>query len=307
MSTTPRLVEVRQNVLKQNDMLARALRDRFREAGVYVVSLVSSPGAGKTTLSGKDARGAAAAIAAWPRSSATSQRRTTPRGWPEPRPRSGRSPPARFAISTPRWSSGALAGWDLAELDLLFIENVGNLVCPASYDLGEDLRVVLISVTEGEDKPLKYPTIFNTADVAVITKVDLAEAVEFDLDAARENIQAVAARHAGLRGFGEDRRRDGRVAGVAWSRSHADASVRMTTWRRDSNTGAGHRARRRFRPFVFSLARRRALTRPGLQQRRRRTDRCRGRGDAIEQFINEIEIEPAAALADRIGRAPRRS
>lgn len=85
----------------------------------------------------------------------------------------------------------AVEGWRLDELDLLFIENVGNLVCPSSYDLGEDLRAVLMSVTEGEDKPLKYPTIFNTADIAVITKTDLAQAVEFDWDAARRNVDSV--------------------------------------------------------------------------------------------------------------------
>jgi len=85
----------------------------------------------------------------------------------------------------------SLEGWDTGALDFLFIENVGNLVCPSSYDLGESLRVVLLSVTEGEDKPLKYPTIFNGADVAVITKVDLAAAVEFDEAAALKNIQAV--------------------------------------------------------------------------------------------------------------------
>ena len=85
----------------------------------------------------------------------------------------------------------ALDEWNLEELDMLFIENVGNLVCPASYDLGENLRLVLLSVTEGEDKPLKYPTIFNTADVAVITKIDLAEAVEFGAEAAHDNIQRV--------------------------------------------------------------------------------------------------------------------
>jgi hydrogenase nickel incorporation protein HypB len=85
----------------------------------------------------------------------------------------------------------AVEDWKLEELDFLFIENVGNLVCPSSYDLGEDLRVVLLSVTEGEDKPLKYPTIFNTADVAVLTKLDLAEAVEFDLDTASDNVQRV--------------------------------------------------------------------------------------------------------------------
>jgi hydrogenase nickel incorporation protein HypB len=85
----------------------------------------------------------------------------------------------------------ALEGWDLTVLDFLFIENVGNLVCPSSYDLGEDLRFVLLSVTEGEDKPLKYPTIFNSADVAIITKFDLAAAVEFDEATALHNIQAV--------------------------------------------------------------------------------------------------------------------
>jgi hydrogenase nickel incorporation protein HypB len=92
----------------------------------------------------------------------------------------------------------ALGEWDVGELDFLFIENVGNLVCPSSYDLGENLRLVLLSVTEGEDKPLKYPTIFNSADVAVITKMDLAEAVEFDEQALRANIQAV---RPGMRHF----------------------------------------------------------------------------------------------------------
>jgi len=86
---------------------------------------------------------------------------------------------------------GALQEWKLQDLDFLFIENVGNLVCPSSYDLGENLRLVLMSVTEGEDKPLKYPTIFNSADVAVISKNELAAVVEFDWQAARQNIQSV--------------------------------------------------------------------------------------------------------------------
>jgi hydrogenase nickel incorporation protein HypB len=85
----------------------------------------------------------------------------------------------------------ALQDWDLNKLDFLFIENVGNLVCPSSYDLGESLRVVLMSVTEGEDKPLKYPTIFNSADVAVVTKNELATAVEFDWETAQKSIQSV--------------------------------------------------------------------------------------------------------------------
>src|SRR5262249_30761108 len=86
---------------------------------------------------------------------------------------------------------GALDGWNLRDLDYLFLENVGNLVCPSSYDLGEALRLVLLSVTEGEDKPLKYPTIFNSADVAVVTKMDLAAAVEFDGALLRSHIERV--------------------------------------------------------------------------------------------------------------------
>jgi hydrogenase nickel incorporation protein HypB len=85
----------------------------------------------------------------------------------------------------------ALEGWNLAELDHLFIENVGNLVCPSSYDLGENLRLVALSVTEGEDKPLKYPSIFHTSDLAVVTKWDMAAAADFDWETARRNILSV--------------------------------------------------------------------------------------------------------------------
>ncbi len=84
-----------------------------------------------------------------------------------------------------------LQNWDLHQLNYLFIENVGNLVCPSSYDLGEELRAVLLSVTEGEDKPLKYPTIFHSADAAIVTKTDLAEIVGFHWDAAVRNIESV--------------------------------------------------------------------------------------------------------------------
>jgi hydrogenase nickel incorporation protein HypB len=186
----PRLVEVRENVLKHNDLLARALRAQFSEAGVFVVSLVSSPGAGKTallerTLTELNRRCRVAALvgdlatdndaARLARSEAPVRQITT----------------GTVCHLDATMVERALADWRWAELDLLFIENVGNLVCPASYDLGENLRLVLLSVTEGEDKPLKYPTIFQTADVAVLTKLDLAAAAEFDLSAAREHIQTV--------------------------------------------------------------------------------------------------------------------
>jgi hydrogenase nickel incorporation protein HypB len=190
MSTQPRLVEVRQNVLKQNDLLARELRARFREAGVNVVSLVSSPGAGKTAFLEKmlSLLRPDHAVAALVGDLATENdaARLARSGAPVRQITTGTVCHLDAAMI-----QNALEGWRMEELDLLFIENVGNLVCPSSYDLGEDLRMVLLSVTEGEDKPLKYPTIFNTADVAVITKIDLAEAVEFDRAAARENIQRV--------------------------------------------------------------------------------------------------------------------
>lgn len=187
---TPRLVEVRKNVLKRNDELARALRQRFRQAGVFVVSLVSSPGSGKTSLLEVTLRalGETYRVAALVGDLATENDAARLL-------RSG-APVRQIVTGTvchleAEMVERALDEWDLAELDILFIENVGNLVCPASYDLGEDMRMVLLSVTEGEDKPLKYPSIFNTADIAVVTKMDLADAVEFDLEMAAENILAV--------------------------------------------------------------------------------------------------------------------
>jgi hydrogenase nickel incorporation protein HypB len=186
----PRLVEVRQNILRHNDILARALRERFQESGVCVVSLVSSPGSGKTMLLERilttlQRRYRVAALvgdlatendaARLARSGAQVRQITT----------------GTICHLDAAMVERALDGWALDQLDFLFLENVGNLVCPASYDLGEHLRCVILSVTEGEDKPLKYPTIFNTADVAVITKIDLALAVEFDREAIERNVQAV--------------------------------------------------------------------------------------------------------------------
>ncbi|MGC2402812.1 MAG: hydrogenase nickel incorporation protein HypB [Acidobacteriaceae bacterium] len=188
MST--RMVEVRAKVMKQNDLLARALRERFRQEGTCVVSLVSSPGSGKTAFLEKLLAGLARdfRVAALVGDLATENDAARLR----------RATPDVRQINTgtvchldAQMVEKALDGWRLDKLDFLFIENVGNLVCPSSYDLGEDLRLVLLSATEGEDKPLKYPTIFNSSDVAIITKMDMAEAAEFDLAAARHNIDSV--------------------------------------------------------------------------------------------------------------------
>ncbi len=190
MGSQPRLIEVRKNILKQNDVAARALREQFSAAGVFVISLVSSPGSGKTmflektlTQLHKNFRVAALVGDLATENDAVRLARS-------------QAPVKQITTGTlchleAAMIQKALEGWDLNHLDFLFIENVGNLVCPSSYDLGENLRLVLISVTEGEDKPLKYPTIFNSADVAVVTKTDLAEAVEFDWHAIGGNIQAV--------------------------------------------------------------------------------------------------------------------
>lgn len=190
MSQQPRLLEVRKNVLKQNDMIARALRERFRQSGVFVVSLVSSPGSGKTTLLEKILASLRPQyrVAALVGDLATENdaRRLERSGTPVKQITTG-----TLCHLEATMIENALQAWPEGQLDFLFIENVGNLVCPSSYDLGENLRLVLTSVTEGEDKPLKYPTIFNTADVGVITKIDLAAAVEFDETAALRNIQAV--------------------------------------------------------------------------------------------------------------------
>jgi hydrogenase nickel incorporation protein HypB len=191
MTEPTRLVQVRQRVLKYNDVVARALRSRFRAAGVFVVSLVSSPGAGKTafleaTLTRLHAAGERVAALVGDLATDNDARRLARSGAPVRQIVTGTVCHLEAAMV-----ESALGDWDLAALDYLFVENVGNLVCPASYDLGEDLRLVLFSVTEGEDKPLKYPSIFNTADVAVISKGDLAAAVEFDATAARRSIESV--------------------------------------------------------------------------------------------------------------------
>jgi hydrogenase nickel incorporation protein HypB len=194
MST--RIVEVRKDILKHNDERARALRQRFEQAGVFTVTLVSSPGSGKTTflektLTGLKQAGLRPAAVVGDLATDNDAARLARSQTPVKQITTGTLCHLEAAMV-----ENALDEWNreecnLSSLDYLFIENVGNLVCPASYDLGEGLRAVLLSVTEGEDKPLKYPTIFNTADLAIITKMDLAAACEFDRAAARANIQSV--------------------------------------------------------------------------------------------------------------------
>jgi hydrogenase nickel incorporation protein HypB len=186
-----RVLEIRKGILNKNDEIARRLRERLHACGLLTINLVSSPGSGKTAFLQRSLKmlresGVASAALVGDLATDNDAKRLAEAGVPVKQINTD----GRCHLEA-QMISDHLADWDLGSFEYLFIENVGNLVCPSSYDLGEDVRVVLLSVTEGEDKPLKYPNIFNSADIALITKMDLAAACEFDLDAAERNIRAV--------------------------------------------------------------------------------------------------------------------
>jgi len=191
---TTRIVELRRGILKKNDELAAGLRDRFASAGVLVLNLVSSPGTGKTaflelTLREMRTRGVRVAALVGDLETDNDARRLAASGAPVRQINTH-----GICHLDAEMVAKHIDGWEgvsLAGLDYLFIENVGNLVCPSSYDLGESIRVAMLSVTEGEDKPLKYPGLFNSADAAVITKIDLAIPCGFDRDLALKNINEI--------------------------------------------------------------------------------------------------------------------
>jgi hydrogenase nickel incorporation protein HypB len=195
-SLAGRQVTLEENLLSHNAHLAAHNREHFRAAGVRVVNLLSSPGSGKTALLERLVAFAPPnlRLAALVGDLATDNdaRRLREAGLPAIQITTGQACHLEAAMVHRGLDALAAAGHPLASLDLLLIENVGNLVCPAAFDLGEDLRLVLLSVTEGEDKPLKYPATFHGADVVVISKADLAEAVGFDRALAHRNVRQVA-------------------------------------------------------------------------------------------------------------------
>lgn len=183
-------VEIEKKVLNENQLLAEQLRASYREHGLCCINLISSPGSGKTLL----------------------LERTLERMPPETRVAvltgdiqtendairlGGFRFPVKQIITGGTCHLDAkmigkhLEGWDLKQLDLLIVENVGNLVCPSSYDLGEDTKIVLLSTAEGEDKPLKYPSIFAKSELMLLTKIDLLPYVPFNADLACENARRV--------------------------------------------------------------------------------------------------------------------
>ena len=191
-----RQVVLGEELLARNDHLAAHNREHFRAAGVRVVNVLSSPGSGKTALLERLAGVVPSSrrLAALVGDLATDHdaRRLRQAGLPAVQITTGQACHLEAAMVHRGLDALSEAGHPLAALDLLLIENVGNLVCPAAFDLGEDLRLVLLSVTEGEDKPLKYPATFRSADLVVLTKLDLAEAVGFDRGLVHRHLQLVA-------------------------------------------------------------------------------------------------------------------
>jgi hydrogenase nickel incorporation protein HypB len=181
----PRVLHIEEDLLAKNDRLATGNRACFAAAGVFVLNLVSSPGSGKTTLLERTLRdlGATLRFAVLEGDQQTSRDadRIAATGVPVRQINTG----AGCHLDAHMVAHGVEA-FDLAQTDLLMIENVGNLVCPAGFDLGEDHKVALLSVTEGEDKPLKYPQMFRAAALMVITKTDLLPYVDFDLNRCRD-------------------------------------------------------------------------------------------------------------------------
>ena len=187
-------VVMEKKVLNENDRLAAALRQRFAENNILCLNLISSPGAGKTSLlertldSFAQNRGDAPRVAVLTGDIQTDNdaARLARFGFPVRQITTGGT-----CHLDARMIERGLEGWNLADLDLLLIENVGNLVCPASYDLGEDAKVVILSTAEGDDKPLKYPAIFFKSKLLVLNKIDLLPHVSFGVEQARANARRV--------------------------------------------------------------------------------------------------------------------
>jgi hydrogenase nickel incorporation protein HypB len=188
------VVPVEKKVLNENQRIAEELRQRFAKGGTLCLNIISSPGSGKTTLLEKTLAGFnkqdKVAVLTGDLQTENDARRLARYGFPVQQIVTG-----TVCHLDGRMIERALEPWAAAEIDLLLIENVGNLVCPSSYDLGEEAKIVVLSVTEGEDKPLKYPSIFSKAALMIVTKIDLLPYVPFNLEQAKANARQV---HPGI-------------------------------------------------------------------------------------------------------------
>ena len=183
-------VPLERKVLNENDRIAAGLRERFRRNGTFCLNLISSPGSGKTALLERTLEGfdpaRRVAVLTGDIQTDNDARRLARYGFPVRQITTGGA-----CHLDARMVERGLEGWPVEDFEILFLENVGNLVCPTSYDLGEDARAVLLSVTEGEDKPLKYPATFHHADLMVLNKIDLLPYVPFQAALACENARRV--------------------------------------------------------------------------------------------------------------------
>jgi hydrogenase nickel incorporation protein HypB len=183
-------VPLERKVLNENDRIAAGLRERFRRNGTFCLNLISSPGSGKTALLERTLEGfdpaRRVAVLTGDIQTDNDARRLARYGFPVRQITTGGA-----CHLDARMVERGLEGWPVEDFEILFLENVGNLVCPTSYDLGEDARAVLLSVTEGEDKPLKYPATFHHADLMVLNKIDLLPYVPFQSALACENARRV--------------------------------------------------------------------------------------------------------------------
>ncbi len=184
------VVDIRRRALADNESTAETLRRRFAHRGTLVVNLISSPGSGKTTLLERTVEllrtRATCAVLEGDVATQRDADRIRALNVPAHQILTG----GACHLDARQVESGLAAG-RVPDTDILFIENVGNLICPTTYDLGEDFKVVLLSVTEGEDKPFKYPAIFARAEVAVISKADLLPHVPFDLTAVERQVASL--------------------------------------------------------------------------------------------------------------------
>jgi hydrogenase nickel incorporation protein HypB len=183
-------IPVETRILGENDRLAAENRAWFNMQGIFVVNLISSPGSGKTTLLVETLEGLKGkmncAVIEGDQQTDLDAKRIAETGFPVRQVNTGQACHLDASMIKKAVSELAVAG-----LDMLFIENVGNLICPAEFDLGEHVKVVLMSVTEGEEKPLKYPLIFHLSSAAVLTKTDLIPHLHYDLQLAEKNIHQV--------------------------------------------------------------------------------------------------------------------
>ncbi len=180
-------IALEKKVLSENDKLAAEIRADLKRRQIAAINLVSSPGSGKTSLVEKTIQALGSelsiAVVAGDVQTENDANRIIKAGGKLVRP----IITGGTCHLDARMVSNSLASLDLSGVRLLIIENVGNLVCPASYDLGEDLKVVIMSTTEGDDKPLKYPAMYRRSSVVVINKIDLLGTSDFDMQRAREN------------------------------------------------------------------------------------------------------------------------